>query len=474
MAKTTKSPARRSLSLITTTPWAITSEALETILAIAQRENLTPEAIEAQTGQPLENTQDVTIRDGVATLFVTGPLMRYATFFSRISGATSYDILATDFTAALENPEVRAILLAIDSPGGEVNGCADLAEMIFAARDRKPIIAQISGLGCSGAYWLAAAASEVVVSSTAIVGSLGAVMAVIDDRKRQATQGVQRIEFVSSQSPKKRVDPTQAAGQAEHQALVDALAEQFVAAVARYRGVSVETVLADFGQGGVFVGRAAVDAGLADRVGTYEDVQAELSDGSRAGSILRLLSNGRGAASTKEHQMAETTTPPAADPATEPASGDPIVTANPDAPPEPTGVELTPAIVAERHPDFVAAWRQEGATAERERILAIQALSIPGHEALIASCVAEAECTPAAAALRVLQAQRAQRDAADEGRATRLQALKGDEARITAPAPVSGEEPTGDRAIAARVLSIHTSLTGGASAGNHHADRRTS
>ena len=470
MPKAVKSPARRSLSLITTTPWAITSEALTTILEIAQRQNLTPEAIEAQTGQPLDNTQDVTIRDGVATLFVTGPLMRYATFFSRISGATSYDVLATDFNAALENPDVRAILLAIDSPGGEVNGCADLAEMIFAARDRKPIVAQISGLGCSGAYWLAAAASEVVVSSTAIVGSLGAVMAVVDDRKRQATQGVQRIEFVSSQSPKKRVDPTQAAGQAEHQALVDALAAQFVEAVARYRGVSVETVLADFGQGGVFVGQAAVDAGLADRVGTYEDVQAELSDGSRAGSILRLLSNGRGAASTKEHPMADTTTDPVA---TADADAPPVVTLDAEAPVPAAAVELTAAVVAERHPEFVAAWRREGATAERERIAAIQALTISGHEALIASCVADADCTPAAAALRVLQAQREQLGVADQARATRLQALRADESRITAPAAVSADEPTGDRAVAARVLSIHSSLTGGVPAGNHHADRRS-
>jgi ClpP class serine protease len=52
----------------------------------------------------------------------------------------------------------------------------------------------------------------------------------------------------------------------------------FVGDVARYRGVSVETVLSDFGQGGVFVGQQAVDAGLADAVGSYEQTLRDLAE----------------------------------------------------------------------------------------------------------------------------------------------------------------------------------------------------
>jgi hypothetical protein len=73
------------------------------------------------------------------------------------------------------------------------------------------------------------------------------------------------------------VDPTTERGRAKYQAQVDALAGVFVADVARYRGVSEDTVLADFGQGGVFVGQAAVDAGLVDRLGSYEGTIADLA-----------------------------------------------------------------------------------------------------------------------------------------------------------------------------------------------------
>lgn len=58
-----------------------------------------------------------------------------------MSGATSIAVLATDFNEALNNPAVNAIVLEIDSPGGTVAGINELAEMIYAARKQKPIIA---------------------------------------------------------------------------------------------------------------------------------------------------------------------------------------------------------------------------------------------------------------------------------------------------------------------------------------------
>jgi HK97 family phage major capsid protein len=265
-----RKPAVRALALALGVPWAILPESLETILSIAARVNESPEAIAERMGQKLENTRTVTIRDGVATIPVTGPLFRYADFFTEISGATSYETLSRDFTAALNNPDIRAIVFEIDSPGGEVNGVSELAEMIYQARGKKPIKAYVSGFGASGAYWIAAACDEVIAADTAILGSIGVIATFVDESMAEEDAGIRIINVVSTQSPYKSADPTNAEDLARIQKTVDDLGAVFVGAVAKYRGVSEKTVLAKFGKGDVMVGQGAVDAGLANRLGSYE------------------------------------------------------------------------------------------------------------------------------------------------------------------------------------------------------------
>lgn len=261
----------RSFSRVCSQPWLITQDALGTIIEIARRENPTPEAVAARLGRPLDNSHTVTMRDGTAIVPITGPIFRRASLLTAVSGATATGTIAKDIQAAVQDASVRNIVLEIDSPGGEASGISELAAQIHAASQQKPITAYVDGMGASAAYWIAAAANEIVISDTAILGSIGVVMAM------QAGTDEDEIEFVSSQSPKKRVDPTTKAGKAEIQTLIDDLADVFVSSVAQYRGVSADTVLSDFGQGGVFVGAKAVDAGLADRVGSFESLLTSFS-----------------------------------------------------------------------------------------------------------------------------------------------------------------------------------------------------
>jgi len=275
------------INAITSATWAIEPQALAQIIGIVEdhaslsREEWAErlEAVEKQRGRPLSNDRKaVTVRDGVATIEVVGPIVRRADMFSQISGMTSIETLAKDFGAAMDDRTVRAIVLAVDSPGGEVTGVAEFADMIYAARsvpNAKPVVAYIGGLGASAGYWIASAAERVVCDSTALLGSIGVVQVVRDPSKSRDTS----IEFVSSQSPHKRPDPTTGTGAAQIQDVVDAMASVFVAAVARNRDVPEATVLADFGGGGLFVGGAAVAAGLADAVGSYESVLADLAAG---------------------------------------------------------------------------------------------------------------------------------------------------------------------------------------------------
>jgi signal peptide peptidase SppA len=245
-------------------PWAITESALNNILKIASRENESVEAVSARIGRELDNSYVTEVRDGVAIIPVIGPLFRYANLFTAISGASSYEILAKDFMTALEDPEVEGIVLNIDSPGGEVNGCAEFASMIFEGRGSKPIIAYISGDAASGAYWIASACDEIITSETSSLGSIG-VVAVYCGAK-----GGNTVEIVSSQSPYKRLDPDTDEGKARLQSRTDDLAAVFIESVALHRGVDPPTVIKEFGGGDVFIGKHAVAQGLADKIGSLE------------------------------------------------------------------------------------------------------------------------------------------------------------------------------------------------------------
>lgn len=259
-------------------PWALTEPALRTILEIAARQNESPQAVAARLGRELDNTHCVTVRDGVAIIPVNGPLFRYANLFTMVSGASSYEILARDLHVALDDPAIKAIILDVDSPGGEVNGCNEFSDMIYAARGRKPIVAYASGDACSGAYWIASATDEIVCEETACLGSIGVVAVYEDATKAKEMAGVKTIEIVSSQSPLKRADPSTDAGRGVIQTRIDALASVFVERVARNRGVSGAEVEKSYGRGDVLVGRHAVEAGLADRTGSLEGLIAELAD----------------------------------------------------------------------------------------------------------------------------------------------------------------------------------------------------
>lgn len=259
-------------------PWAITEAGLELVLSIANRENeVSVEALEAYRAKHVPTAERLTQRGPVAIIEARGPMFRYANIFTAVSGATSYDIMRRDLQAALDDPATRAIVMAFDTPGGVVNGVDELAKAIYEGRSRKPIVAYVGGTAASAGYWLASQASEIVVSETADLGSIGIRAVVLDTTKRDAEAG--RVEFVSSQSPGKRTDLSSDEGRARIQRQVDALADVFIATVAKGRGVKTDDVTARFGGGDVLIGAAAVAAGMADRIGSFEAVIADLAEG---------------------------------------------------------------------------------------------------------------------------------------------------------------------------------------------------
>lgn len=270
-----------AFNIATSKPWAITPEYLETILTIARDRSGDLHALETKTGKQVDGTRNVRNVDGVAVISVIGPIFRYANLFTEISGATSTEILARDIRAALDNPFLKGIALNFDTPGGEAAGINELANLIYAGRKVKPIVAYAGGMMASGGLWLGSAASEVVADATAIVGSLGVVMGYNDTTKRDEKADVRRIEIVSSNAPNKRIDPNTDAGRAKVQSMVDALETVFIDSVAKFRGRTRDHVVANFGQGGILVGNDAKKVGMVDRIGSLESVIAQLAGGAR-------------------------------------------------------------------------------------------------------------------------------------------------------------------------------------------------
>ncbi|MBU2538089.1 MAG: S49 family peptidase [Proteobacteria bacterium] len=253
-------------------PWLITPAAYQQVCDVAARLG-DPEAVLAKRGESPDESQNMEIRGSVAIIHVTGPIIRYASMFSRISGVCSVDGISSDLTLAEENPSVRSIIMHYDTPGGQATGINEHANRIFAARAAgKPIIAYVGGQCASAGYWPASACAEVVIDATAMVGCIGVVFRL---QKPSADQNV--IEIVSERSPKKRPDLNSEDGQAQIRSWANDLCDVFIASVARFRGVSEETVEADFGGGDILIGEKAVSAGLADRIGSLEGLIAELN-----------------------------------------------------------------------------------------------------------------------------------------------------------------------------------------------------
>ena len=251
--------------------WALAPDRLQMVLDVASRQ-AEYQAKAAQAGLTLPGTYTVEYRGDAAILPVRGILTRRETLLTTLLralvGASSIEVLAQDFRAAIDDPAIRRVILNFDTPGGEMAGVSEFAQHVFAARSRKPIIAYAGDTAASGGYWIAAAASEVVTSLTGILGGIGIVATVRNDKDPK------RFEIVSSHAPRKRPDVTTEAGRQVYQEHVDALEEVFLKALVQYRGVTPAKVAADFGKGGLLVGKDAVRAGLADRVGTLWELLA--------------------------------------------------------------------------------------------------------------------------------------------------------------------------------------------------------
>lgn len=223
---------------------------------------------------------------GVAVIDVFGPIYRHSTAMddcmAAIFGGVSIDAIRSALRAAVADEAAVAWMLNVSSPGGEAAGLHEMADEIRAALSSKPGATYAESYMCSAAYYLGCAAGEITVGPAALVGSIGTIICTYDDTAFQEQIGIKDLIIRSSQSPRKAPDVATEEGLSEYQRIVDDTAAVFVADVARLRGISEATVLADYGQGAALIAAEALKNGMVDKIGTYDDVIRKLSGRNRA------------------------------------------------------------------------------------------------------------------------------------------------------------------------------------------------
>ncbi len=231
----------------------------------------------------MEAAAQAVANGGVAVIPITGIISQRETMFALLFGGSTTEGIARALRQAVADPSVGSIVLDIDSPGGNVMGIPELAAEILAARGIKPIIAVANGMAASAAFWIAASASEVVVTPSGMVGSIG-VFTVHEDLTALAESMGVKITLMAAGKFKTEghpFEPLTDEARANIQGQLDTVHEMFIRAVAKGRGVTPNAVRNGFGEGRVVLAAEAVKLGMADRVDTLAGTLARLVGGRR-------------------------------------------------------------------------------------------------------------------------------------------------------------------------------------------------
>lgn len=331
-----------------------------------------PRALSAMIdAQPVEtNGGDYYRTDGgVGIISIVGGLVSRFDWMASLCGYVSYDEIGAQYAAALADPLVSAIVLDLDCPGGEVGGIVALGNQIAAGALVKPTTAVVNSLAASGGYWLASACSSIVVSQESVVGSIGVVGMHVDQSGADQQDG---LVFTPIYAGAHKIDgsphaPLTDSARVAWQSEIDQLYTLFCGTVATNRGMDVAAVMAT--EARCMLGADAIAAGLADQIGTLDQVIA--------GMAVRgsLLYPGSSAATSRPTQTIRTET---------------IMD------------QITADVIRTEHPAIAAAFRLEGVTAERERVSAILNSDQAKTRKAAAMTFATQTSMPSAEALAVL------------------------------------------------------------------------
>lgn len=280
--------------------WAITRDkldAIEAFLAVKMEGGkISAEEIEAVlAGSTANAPRPTAARAGdIAVIPLQGTIVPRGNL-QQSSGMTGLAGFRSALAAATQDPNIKAIVLDIDSPGGNVMGLPETAQAILDAREKKHIVGSVSGLCCSAAYWLGSNATELYASPSSLVGSIGVITSHTDISKALETAGVKVTnitagKFKGEGSPHL---PLTEEALAASQARIDEYYDMFTGAVAKGRDVPNAKVRDGFGQGRALTASSSKAEGMIDGIATMDDVLRKLGAGNSNVSVNRSASRAR-------------------------------------------------------------------------------------------------------------------------------------------------------------------------------------
>ena len=283
------------------TPWAILPEKLTEIQAVIEMRlrghKLSTEELEAiKRPEPqiqlIEAAKGKASKGRVAVVPVFGVMAQRMGLMEAMSGGVSTEALSKRIEALGNDPQVRAIVLNVDSPGGSVFGVQELADRIRAVASQKRVVAVSNSVMASAAYWISSQANEIVSTPGGMVGSIGVISAHIDESKLEENLGVKTTLITAGKHKAEGhpYGPLSEEDRASIQSRIDAYYDRFVKAVARGRGVKDNDVREGFGEGRMLVADRARTEGLIDRVATLrEALEREGVDPAQAAEVAALF-----------------------------------------------------------------------------------------------------------------------------------------------------------------------------------------
>lgn len=269
----------RLQAFVRSEPWLILETKLQEIVRVLD----SYEAGALRTDFTRRKPSQFTIPEGsqIAVMNLFGTISRRQNAIMSESGGTSTEIFSKHFQAHVDDPEVSAIVIVADTPGGMVAGTPELSDLIYANRGKKPIKGLIDPMAASAGYWILSACDEVIAAPSATaIGSIGCVINHREYSKAEEKAGITTNIIRSSKNKAEGgpSEPLSDSARERMQAMVDEIGARFNEAVARNRGVKIEVVKEKFGQGATFMAREALERGLIDRIATFETLLSELSD----------------------------------------------------------------------------------------------------------------------------------------------------------------------------------------------------
>lgn len=230
-------------------------------------------------GETVAKLKPYNVKDGVAVITVTGSLVNRGAWIGASSGLTSYEGIGHQLKVALSDDAVHSAILDLHTPGGEATGAFETAELVRQLSAKKRTVAVVNGMAASAGYAIASGASEIVTTETGVSGSIGVVMLHADYSRHLANEGIEpTLIFAGAHKVDANpFEPLPSDVRSDLQAEVTAFYDLFLKSVAKGRGDRLTADAARRTEARTFIGQSAVDAGLADRVGTFESVLADLT-----------------------------------------------------------------------------------------------------------------------------------------------------------------------------------------------------